>query len=86
MSPAEIIRLRVALLQQMRNITPFGLGVEMLLNDMRLAGFRTITEPELDGVLQALAKEHLVSVLRGLAGLRWRITELGMSNLTEAGV
>ncbi len=78
---------KVSLLQTLRSAAPYGVPEPVLLTQVRLAGHRDLTLPQLQLELRGLADEGLALRLPGsLGGDRWRITDLGDSKLTEAGV
>jgi hypothetical protein len=78
---------KVSLLQTLRSAQPYGVPEPVLLTQVRLAGHRDLTVPELQTELRSLADQGLTLRLpNSLGGDRWRITDLGLSKLTEAGV
>lgn len=78
--------LKIATLQRLRDAAPYGVPAAVMLTHLRVGGHRTLAEPELLIVLRELADASLADRLDTPLGERWRITALGKSELTEAGV
>lgn len=78
---------QVSLLQTLRSAQPYGVPEPVLLTQVRIAGHRDLTVPELQLDLRTLADAgHALRMPGTLGGDRWRITDLGLSKLTEAGL
>lgn len=77
--------LHIALLLALRSVQPYGLPVATLVTQARTAGHRATTEPEVELALRDLADRSLVASLAGLT-VKWRLTALGVSTLTEEGL
>ncbi|WP_221029913.1 hypothetical protein [Actomonas aquatica] len=86
MTPAEVQSLYIALLQALRAQGEVGMPADRLLNGVRIAGFTTDL-PTLNSHLRMLCDRSWVAGWEsGLGGRRYRITGLGESQLTEAGL
>lgn len=74
----------IAILLQLRAADGSGLAAQWLLDGLRLAA-HDLTLPELEAELRGLAdKGWVLRYEAGIAGVRWRITGQGKSQLQEA--
>lgn len=85
MTAPEKTRLHIALLQVLRELYDLGMPETGLVSSARLAGF-DVALPALQVELRALADQNLIAAYAPFGGKRYRITELGMSKLAEAGI
>lgn len=89
MSPAEIERLRVSLLQTLRSGGVFAQTVPMLVTGVKLAGFGQADAEIVRCELTYLADKGLVAVdakLLSPENKRWRITAEGRDHLAVEGL
>lgn len=87
MTTADKQLLHAALLQALRAVGDRGRGEHLLLTDSRMAGFESLTLPQLQLELRALAdKRWVVPFSPPLGGQRYRITDFGASQLEEQGL
>lgn len=87
MIPQDQELLRSRLLQALQAVGDAGRGVQLLLNDSRMAGFDALTLPELERELRNLADQRwVIAFSPPIGGQRYRLTEIGASKLREAGL
>jgi hypothetical protein len=89
MSPEEIERFRIRLLQQLRQVTPSTLPLDTLRDGARYAGFGSATDDITRAALAYLGDKGFVAVVpKPLSPecKRWRITAAGIDMLAEAGL
>jgi hypothetical protein len=79
--------LALNILIELRNRQQYGDTEPRLLSMLRVGGERNLTAPELEKALRDLADKSWVTPFNAvLVGKKWRITALGESALTEAGL
>lgn len=79
--------LHTDLLTLLRAAGRYGLSPANLLQDLRQARHRELSQPLLDRAVRDLADRSLVAAFDSpLSGRRWRITALGESALQEEGL
>lgn len=80
-------KLHVDILIELRQLSQYGLAVDVLLTYLRRASHRSLSEPDLVQALRDLADKSFVLVYdSALGGSRWKVTELGKAALKEEGL
>ncbi len=85
MTSAEKNALHISVLQLLRTKAEIGLPESALHTFLRTLG-HDLALPALQAELRALADRNLIAAFAPLGSPRWRITALGESHLTEAGL
>lgn len=88
MNPAETERLRIALLQQLREVAPLALPVSQLATGAALAGFRDCAREVRSEVAYLQDKALVADDLKVLSPelKRYRITAAGRDFLAQEGL